>query len=152
MNRLRSYVRRTLLQAARDYSPNNRRTPDSTRNALMDASRGTDTGWWTDLIYTADMLDMAHRYRNDIATALAEYRDATGEDYTYRENGTSRDEVPASFILFALLRCRKPYSFDQYRDTGATGIGDKADAALIGLRFAVEWYCGEVGRDLCPDL
>jgi hypothetical protein len=30
--------------------------------------------------------------------------------------------------------------------------GDDADATLLGLRFAVEWYAGEVARDLCPDL
>jgi len=25
-------------------------------------------------------------------------------------------------------------------------------AALVGLRFAVEWYAGEVAREYCPDL
>ena len=79
-NRLKSYVRRTILAAAKEYAyPKARRTPESTRSALMDAMRGTDTGWWSDLIYTAPTLEMAHKHRADIADALAEYRDAAGE-------------------------------------------------------------------------
>lgn len=140
-NRLKAYVRRTMLAAARDYATGNRRTAESTKAAFQDAMRGTDTGWWNDLIYTAPMLQLAHRYRRDIATALAEYRDATGEPY-HRYNGESADA-----IAFALLR--GPYSFEFYRNESE---GGPADLSLLGLRFAVEWYAGEVAREYCPDL
>lgn len=140
-NRLKAYVRRTMLAAARDYAPGNRRTAESTRAAFQDAMRGTDTGWWHDLIYTAPMLAMAHKYRRDIATALDEYRDATGESYTYRA-------IHAAQIAGALLR--GPYSFDDYRHE-ADDCGIRADYVLIGLRFAVEWYAGEIASELCPE-
>lgn len=87
-NRLKAYVRRTMLAAARDYADGKRRTAKSTRDAFADATRGTDTGWWNDLIYTRPMLDMAHRYRADICKAFMEYSDATGEALPYgREEG-----------------------------------------------------------------
>jgi hypothetical protein len=106
--------------------------------------RGTDTGWWNDLIYTAPMLEMAHRYRMDIAEVLAEYRDATGESYVYRP-GYGEPEVPSESILAAFIR-RKPWSMSDYIERTEPG------AALVGLRFAVEWYAGEVAREYCPDL
>jgi hypothetical protein len=62
MNRLKSYVRRTILQSAREYAPSaTRRTQESTKSAFIDAMRGTDTGWCNDLIYTSDALDMFNR-------------------------------------------------------------------------------------------
>lgn len=148
-NRLKAYVRRTMLESARDYANGKRRTAESTKAAFMDAMRGTDTGWWHDLIYTTPMLEMAHRYRNDIATALEEYRDATGDSYTYRPrySGDGPD-IQNEAILSALMR-RKAWTFEQYQDEHS---GHRAEAALIGLRFAIEWYAGEIARDLCPDL
>lgn len=140
-NALKAYVRRTMLAAARDYAPGNRRTANSTKSAFQDALNGTDTGWWNDLIYTAPMLQLAHRYRRDIATALAEYRDEVGEPY-HRHNGESADA-----IAIALLR--GPYSFDSYREESE---GGPADLSLLGLRFGVEWYAGQVAREYCPDL
>ena len=148
-NRLRAYVRRTLLNSAKEYAhPKSRRTEESTRGALQDALQGTDTGWWTDLIYTASMLEMAHKYRRDIATALDAYRDEVGERFTYRDRDNGVD-VGAEQIAGALLR--GPYSFEDYRhETDDCGV--RADYVLIGLRFAVEWYAGEIARELCPDL
>lgn len=146
-NRLKAYVRRTILESAREYSyPATRRNEEGTRNAFMDAMRGTDTGWWGDLIYTVPMLSMAHKYRNDIAAALAEYRDATGESYTYRErySGDGPD-WSAEDILSALMR-RNAWTFEQYQER------PEPAAALIGLRFAVEWYAGELAREYCPDI
>lgn len=139
MNALKSYVRRTMLKAAREYSNTGRRTAESTRSAFTDAMRGTDTGWWNDLMCTAPMLDMAHRYRRGIALALEEYRDATGESYCYRNDDA---ETTAESILSALVRNRA-WAFEECRD---------AEAALCGLRFAVEWFAAAVAHELCPDL
>lgn len=146
-NRLKAYVRRTMLAAARDYATGNRRTAESTKAAFQDAMRGTDTGWWNDLIYTAPMLQLAHRYRRDIATALAEYRDATGEGFCYRRG--QADEMPESYILHVIATARRAFTMAEYQDESE---GGPADAMLIGLRFAVEWYAGEVARQYCPDL
>ncbi|MBL9070226.1 MAG: hypothetical protein JNM03_09570 [Sphingopyxis sp.] len=149
-NRLKAYVRRTILDSAKEGAwPKRRRTEESTRIAFMDAMRGTDTGWWSDLIYTADMLEMSHRYRNDIAAALSEYRDASGESYTYRErySGDGPDRT-AEDILSALMR-RKAWTYAEYQDAEAPSA---PVSALIGLRFAVEWYAGELAREYCPDL
>lgn len=145
-NRLKSYVRRTILAAAKEYAyPKARRTPESTRSALQDATRGTDTGWWNDLIYTAPMLAMAHKHRRDIAEALAEYRDATGEPYAFHPyEGQSATEGD---ILSALLKAKRPYTLADYSDERE---GGPAECALIGLRFAVEWYAGEIARELWP--
>lgn len=149
-NRLKAYVRRTLLTAAKEYAaPKTRRTADSTRSALQDATRGTDTGWWCDLIYTAPMLAMAHKHRRDIAAALAEYRDAAGEPYEYRECNHFDDKViREADILSALLKARRPFTLAEYRAEAENG---PAECALLGLRFAVEWYAGEIARELCPD-
>ena len=144
-NSLKAYVRRTILESAREGAwPAKRRTAESTRAAFKDAMRGTDTGWWSDLIYTAPMLEMARRYRSDIAAALAEYRDATGESYTFRE-GHGEPDITAEEILSALMR-RKAWTLAEYHDRPEPG------AALLGLRFAVEWYAGELANEYCPDL
>lgn len=146
-NRLKAYTRRIMLAAARDYANGKRRTPESTRSAFQDATRGTDSGWWTDLIYTAPMLQMARSYRTDIAAALAEYREATGESYTYRDR-SSGAEIGAESILAALLHPRA-FTLSDYHDERE---GGPAESALIGLCFAVEWYAGEIASELCPDL
>lgn len=144
-NRLKAYVRRTILEAAREYSyPAKRRTAEGTRNAFMDAMRGTDTGWWRDLIYTAPMLDMAFRYRTDIASAFIEYMEETGERLPVRHDEGFLEH-------HAIAACAYPASLaDHIGDDGLEG--QLCDARLWGLRFAVEWYAGEMAREYCPDL
>lgn len=149
-NRLRAYVRRTILAAAREYAGGKRDKAvreDALRAALIDAMRGTETGWWEDLIYTSPMLAMAHRFRRDIAAALDAYREEAGEPYVYRPHGALDKRVTADQIAAALLR--GAYTFDDYR---REQDGGPAGASLVGLRFAVEWYAHEVARELAPDL
>lgn len=148
-NRLKAYVRRTILTAAREYAPNGRRTKDSTKAAFADAMYGTSTGWWEDLIYTADMLDMAWRYRSDIAKALAEYTDETGDVYVYRAYG--EPDTSGSAIALAIATGSKAPTFADYHGDNPAKAA-RADCMLIGLRFAVEWYAGELAREYCPDL
>jgi hypothetical protein len=133
-NSLKQYVRNTMLQAAADYSETGVATEKSTLDAFTDAMRGTNTGWWNDLIYTAPMLKMANEYRRDIATALNDYRDATGESFV------SRDGITAETILQALLLF-SPDDFD-------FGGEDMCDAALLGLCFAVEWFASDIASEL----
>lgn len=147
-NRLKAYVRRTILNAAREYAyPKARRTADSTHAACSDATRGTDTGWWSDLIYTAPMLDMAYRYRAGIIEAMAEYADTTGEQYRPAKEPGQLQCEPQD-IYAAMLR---RWTWEDYRGENGQRKEAMADAALQGLRFAVEWYAGEVASELCPD-
>jgi hypothetical protein len=149
MNDLQEYVRDYVLDQAREYAGGDERTPEATQSAFRDALRGTDSGWWHDLIYTVDVLDLSHRYRSDIAAALAEYKDETGESYVYRDRwGGPADGTTAEDILEALLS--GPFSFDEYH--GETKRGRMAEAACLGLRFAVEWYAGSLASEYCPDL
>jgi len=133
-NDLKEYVRDTIMQAAIDYSDTDTATEKSTRDAFTDAMRGTNTGWWNDLIYTAPMLKMAYKHRRDIATALNDYRDATGESFT------SRDGITAETILQSLLLF-SPDDFD-------FGDDDMGDAVLLGLCFAVEWFASDVASEM----
>mgnify|MGYP000573668144 CR=1 FL=1 len=46
-NNFKAYVKRTILESAREYAGGNRRTKESTKGAFMDALHGTDSGWWS---------------------------------------------------------------------------------------------------------
>lgn len=148
---LKAYARRTILEAARDYSTTTRRTPESTRGACMDAMQGTNTGWWNDLIYTADMLDMASRYRKSIRKAVREYLYEIGQGAGETANPRDDEDRQFSFgdVIAATAERR---SWDDYQGRNGATNELEAEALLFGLRFAVEWYAGEVSRDLCPDL
>lgn len=148
MQRLTAYCRRTVLAAAREYArPAKRRTPESTEFAFRDAMRGTDTGWWNDLIYTAPMIDMANRYRGDIAAAVRDYLSETGEKLA---STCDRDgELTWADVLAATGRRA---TWDDYR--GENGR-DKETAAMAlhwGLRFAVEYITGRLASEYAPDL
>lgn len=154
-NRLKAYVRNIILQSARDAAwPAKRRNAETTKTAFMDAMRGTDTGWWSDLIYTGPMLEMARRYAIDIVTAFNEYQDATGETFTYREHG-ERDRTASDLtVAIAANRLRKAgaYTLEDYSGKNGDAVARTASDALNALRFAVEWYAGDLARDYCPDL
>lgn len=147
-NRLRAYVRRTILASAREYAhPAARRTKESTKNAFQDAMQGTDTGWWNDLIYTAPMLKMASRYRGDIAQAVTDYLSETGgalSDNADRDGEFTFADVIAS--------TRRGWTWEEYCGDRGRDKQTSAMAQLWGLRFAVEWHAGELAREYCPDL
>lgn len=156
MNRLKSYVRRTILEAAREYAGHDakRRTPESTRSAFIDATRGTDTGWWNDLIYTAPMLDMAHRYRRDIAAAVRDYMDNTGEGYG-SDIGRPEDHLSLGVLIDATS---ERITWERYNASQNAPVNRSVredvlcDAKLFGLRFAVEHYAQEVASELGVEL
>jgi hypothetical protein len=149
MQRLTAYCRRTVLAAAREYAhPAKRRTAESTKAAFRDAMQGTDTGWWNDLIYTAPMLDMANRYRADIAATVREFVEMEGcvrwSDHADRDR-----EFTWADVLAATAR---RVTWEDYQgDNGR----DKETAAMAlhwGLRFAVEYLTGNLAREYAPDL
>jgi hypothetical protein len=122
--RLRAYVRRTVLASAREYAyPAKRRTVDSTRSAFRDAMHGTDTGWWSDLIYTRDVLALFNRHRSDVADTIREYLADTGADASQhvKQGDNERRAVIAS-------------------------------ATCLAISFAVEFLTGEVASEMGVDL
>jgi hypothetical protein len=146
-NRLRSYVRRELIAKAREYSyPAKRRTPEGTRSACMDASRGTDTGWWSDLIYNDDVVALFNRYRGDAAVAIRDYLSETSAS---ADQPMGRDGETIRYVD-ALAACANRVAAGDWRVADERGL--HADAAMMAIRFAVEFMVGEVARDLCPDL
>jgi hypothetical protein len=156
MNRLKAYVKRTILASATEGAwPAKRRTKESTLAAFRDASRGTDTGWWNDLIWTAGMLEMARKYAADIVTALDEYRDACGMPYAYIARHATDEDFSAADIALGVatnrLR-RHAFTLSDYHGDKGEGLANAAEACLIGLRFAVEWYAGEVASEMGVEL
>lgn len=148
MQRLTAYCRRTVLAAAREYAhPAKRRTPESTKSAFMDAMRGTNTGWWHDLIYTAPMIDMANRYRGDIAAAVRDYLSETGEKLA---STCDRDgELTWADVLAATGRRA---TWEDYRGENGRDKETAAMALLWGLRFAVEYITCNLASEYAPDL
>lgn len=146
-NRLRAYVRRTLLTSARDYSGGRRRTTESTASACRDAMNGTDTGWWRDLIYTADILDRFNRNRAEVAAVIREFLSETGSamgDPAQR----GHDALTYADLIAATGR---RHTFEDYKSNDTARARD-AEAAVFALQFAVEFLAGETARELCPDL
>jgi hypothetical protein len=89
------------------------------------------------------MLEMAHRYRADIISAVREYLNEVGSgmgEPCERDGAMCWGDVVAATA--------ERYSFEQYRHSDEIG----PEAKLFGLRFAVEWYAGELAREYCPDL
>jgi len=143
--RLKAYIRRTVLASATEYAyPKKRRTPESTKSAFRDYAHGTDTGCWHDLIYTVDVLNMFNRYRSDIAGAIADYLDQTGESANSKV--IRDDDVTFADMLIACAK-RKRMTFDMYRDS------DKdAYAAQLAIRFACEYLLSDVAAECGVEL
>jgi hypothetical protein len=132
-NRLKAYVKRIILASATEGAyPAKRRTAESTLSAFRDASHGTDSGWWSDLIYTTDVLKMFNRYRSEcaeiITADLADYGLKMGDLVNARQDG---DLTYADLIV--ACASRKPMTWEMYCDND-----DKAYAATFSIRYAVE--------------
>ena len=149
-NRLRAYVRRTMLTAAREYAgwDAKRRTPESTKSACQDYTRGTDTGTWSDLIYTRDVVRMFNTYRADVRSAILDFLSETGVPVS---NDVRRDDSATFADMLSVTGSRVVWS-DRESDWTLDDSPERADVACLAIRFAVEWYADEVARDLCPDL
>lgn len=143
--RLKAYIRKTVLASATEGAyPAKRRTKESTKSAFMDASHGTDSGWWSDLIYTVDVLNMFNRYRSDVAMAIADYLDQSGVSAS--EKVTRNDDVTFADMLVACAK-RKRMTFEMYRNDD-----NDAFAAQIAIRFAVEYLVSDVAQECGVEL
>ena len=133
--RLKAYIKRTVLASAVEYAyPAKRATKESKYAAFRDYANGTDTGVWSDLIYTVDVLNMFNRYRADVAAAVADYMDACGvgaAEYADRDRTITFADI--------LVACAKKRTVEQYHANDVY-----ADAAQFGIRFACEYLLQDV--------
>lgn len=142
-HRLETYVRNTLLEKSREYAGGGRRTPNSTRDACSDALRGTDTGWWNDLIYTSDIIDMFNKHRTSVLRAITDYMGETQADFSGTVAGFTYAEL--------IVACTRRVTWTDYASDDAARARN-AEAACYALRFAVEYLAGQTASELCPDL
>jgi hypothetical protein len=146
--RLRAYVRRYMLEKARDYAyPRKRRTPDSTRSAFRDLMNGTDTGAWSELIYTRDLLDLFNRYRGGTRDAILDLISETGARWD-QPAGRGPDAFTYAELICSTTRRQ---TWDDYTSESEKRARE-ADAATFALRLAVEYLAGDVAAQFCPDL
>lgn len=151
MNRLQAYVKRTILESAKEGAAYYRDSMGYTakaakkkamQDAFTDAMRGTETGWWNGLIYNRDVIALANAHRASIADAVREYLDETGIS---ADEGVAlgRDRGPAfATILWA---CAKGPG--KWVDDDQPGY-DHYEALSAGVRFAVEWEAGQLASRL----
>ena len=88
MNDLQTYVRDTINEALASY--------DDIEAVIADASRGTNSGWWNDLIYYDDIIDKFQDFKFGIKIALQDYAEATGE--TTLNNDFTSEEIARTFF------------------------------------------------------
>lgn len=124
MNILETYVKETLENHLADYDGN-------MEDVIGDAMRGTNTGWWNDLIYTADILSLFPGFKKGIAKALASYADATGESIL--DTVHIHNDFTAEDALLALLSTQQEI---KENDT-------LTQAACWLVSFGVEWSTHE---------
>lgn len=142
--RIKAYIRRTVLACATEGAyPAKRRTKESTLCAFRDSMHGTDTGWWNDLIYTKDVLDMFNRYRSDVAQAIVEYLSETGAEAS---QPVLRDDTTTYADMLAA--CSRRWTWDDYTAADYSYRNNGAMAAALAIRFAVEYLTGEVASEL----
>ena len=146
MSRLKAYVKRTILEAAKEYAyPKKRRTAESTLSAFRDYAHGTDTGTWSDLIYTKDVLAMFNKYRSEIPAVIAQFLDNAGMNISEKVNPRNSDVTFADMLIACAQR--KPMTWEAF-----TNDDMNAYAASLAIRFACEELLHEVASDLGVEL
>lgn len=146
--RLSAYVRREVLERAKEYAyPAKRRTAESTASAFADAMRGTNTGWWRGLIYTADVLDVFNRYRSEVRDCILDFMAETDCAVAQAVN-----QGPDAFTFAELIAATgRRQTWEDYTSDNARR-GREAQAAAFAICFAVEYVTGELARHYAPEL
>lgn len=152
MNRLCAYIRRVVTEAARENAEYERSNGFKSRearrrgleSAFRDASHGTNTGWWSDLIYTQDVLALANRHRADIRAAVRDYMRETGEG-----GDAPIGDFRAVDVIAATAERR---TMDDYHGDNGAAREAEAEALCAGLHFAVEYLLSAVAADMGVDL
>ena len=88
MNELKAYVKSTINEALANY--------DDINAVIADALHGTNSGWWSDLIYYDDIIYKFQDFKYGIKIALQDYAEATGE--TTLNNDFTTEEIVRTFF------------------------------------------------------
>lgn len=148
MNRLKAYIRETVLASAVEYAyPRKRRTAESTLAAFRDYAHGTDIGTWSGLIYTADVLELFNRYRGDVRAAVLDYLDEAGLGVG---NAVDPREAYGHTWADVIVATARRQTWAHY--TGEEPRSREADAATFGIRFACEYLLPAVASECGVDL
>lgn len=148
MQRLKAYIRRTVLASATEYAyPRKRRTAESTAAAFRDYAHGTETGTWSDLIYTRDVLNLFNRYRGDVRAAVLDYLDNVGEGQSLKMD---RDGNYTAADIVAATGRRQTWA--DYCGERGDARAKEAEAAAFGIRFACEYLLSDVAASLGVEL
>ena len=146
-NKLKAYVLRTIKDAAKGYSGSQK---ERIAGAIKDAAHGTDTGWWNDLIYTADCVRMADRYRKDIGQIAAEIAEHQEEGFAASVGRADRHSRPGELPTLGEIAVASLGRTNLAAYNGDKGpIAERhAEALVTGLRLAVEHLVWVIADDL----
>lgn len=149
-NRLKAYIKRTVLASAREYGATTKEARKEARySAFRDYAHGTDTGVWSDLIYTVDVIDMFNRYRSDVAEAIRDYLSETGVNLGDQVNPRNGDPTTFADMVVA---CSKRITWEDYNNGDKPRKQDAAIAGTMAIRFACEYLLSDVARDCGVEL
>ena len=143
---LKAYVARTIKEAAKDYTGDRK---ERLSGAVRDAAHGTNTGWWNDLIYTADCIRMANRYRRDIGRIVVDMAPDQEEGFAASVGGAGRASRPGELPTLGeiAVATRARITFDDYDGTNGLAAERHAEALLAGLRLSVELLVWELASE-----
>lgn len=143
---LDAYVRSTIIDSARqevgDWSKaTGARKSAALKSAAADAARGSDTGWWSDLIYNRDVYALADRHRVEIVRGVMAYVEATTVDTA----GSFR----VNEILAACTLAPRLAAWEAEREEDVTAQESTYRAAFMyGLRLAVDMHAANFAAEL----
>ena len=129
MTDLKTYVRDTIDEALPGYD-------GKMENVIGDAMRGTNTGWWNDLIYTADILSLFPSFKKEIVKALASYADATGESVL--DTVHIHNDFTAENVMLAMVSTQQEIKENETLTVAACWL----------VRFGVEYETLEYASEL----
>ena len=132
MKPLQSYVKYTIDEALPDYD-------GEIATVVAAAVSGIDSGWWSDLIYTSDVLYMFKPFKKGIVKALYSYAEETGEsvlDTVHVHNDFTSEDV-----ILALVS-----TLDEIKENDTL-----TRAACWLVSFGVEYESQEYGRKLSSE-
>jgi hypothetical protein len=148
MQRLKSYIRKTVLASAVEYAyPRKRRTAESTLAAFRDYAHGTNTGTWAGLIYTKDVLELFNRYRGDVRAAVLDYLSEVGLGA-----GDFADRNQTYTFADIIVATARRQTLAHYTGDKGDARAREAEAAAFGIRFACEYLLPAVAYECGADL
>ena len=129
MTNLQTYVKDTIDEVLTHYD-------GKIEHVVTDAMQGTSTGWWNDLIYTADILSLFPGFKKGLVKALAEYADATNESVL--DTVHIHHDFTAEDVMLALVSTQQEIKENETLTRAACWL----------VSFGVEWETNQYPNNL----